>query len=216
MRPAERPSAPAVLIEHAAAWCQEYVARRAAEPGYRFQWKQHQGQRMNLLIGDALAAMTQAHCAYCDGFPLDDTACETIDHFLPKSRYPELVYAWENLYLACPRCQREKEINFDGRVDPVTYRGELLRPDEPGYRFERYFLFNYENGHIEPNPGAPEIDKSRACYTIDSLGLNQAGRPQSRKRTRRRFARRSAAEDPLDDWPYRFLLEVEAGADASA
>jgi uncharacterized protein (TIGR02646 family) len=149
-------------------------------------------------------------------FPLDDTACETIDHFLPKSRYPELVYAWENLYLACPRCQREKEANFDGCMDPATYCNELLRPDEPGYRFERYFLFNYQSGDIEPNPGAAELDQICAHYTIQSLGLNAGGRPQSRKRTLRRFARRSVAEDPVDDWPYRFLLETEAGTNASA
>ena len=207
MRPSVRAAVPEPLAEHGAAWCQEFVQRRNADPVYRFQWKQHRGQYVNRLLRDPLSAMTQAHCAYCDGFPLDDTSYQTIDHFLPKASYPELVYAWENLYLACVKCQEEKARNFDIHVDRATYRDELLRPDEPDYRFERYFLFNYQNGDIEPNPGASALDQERARYTIRSLGLNEGGRSRSRKRILGWFAERPDAGASLDDWPYRFLLE---------
>jgi uncharacterized protein (TIGR02646 family) len=209
MRPAARPVIPELLAEHGAAWCKKYVEQREAEPAYRFQWKQHRGQRVNLLLREPLSTMTQAHCAYCDGFPLDATSYETIDHFLPKAHYPELVYAWGNLYLACVMCQKEKESNFDNRVDRATYQDELLRPDEPGYRFERYFLFNYQSGDIEPNPGASALDQARAEYTIRSLGLNEGGRSRSRKRFVDLFGERPTAKANLDDWPYRFLLEPE-------
>jgi uncharacterized protein (TIGR02646 family) len=207
MRHAVRSAVPELLAQHGAVWCQEFMARRAADPAYRFQWKQHRGQRVNILLREPLSTMTQAHCAYCDGFPLDDTSYETIDHFLPKALYPEFAYEWKNLYLVCVKCQEKKESNFDIRVDRATYQDELLRPDESGYRFERYFLFNYENGHIECNPHASAIDQARAHYTIDALGLNKDGRPKSRKRILRLFAAHPSEERNLGDWPYRFLLE---------
>jgi uncharacterized protein (TIGR02646 family) len=208
MRAAARPVIPEFLAEHGAAWCKKYVEQREADPAYRFQWKQHQGQYVNLRLREPLSAMTQAHCAYCDG-SLEVTSPPTIDHFLPKTHYPELVYAWANLYLACVMCQKEKARKFDSQINRVIYRDELLRPDELGYRFERYFLFNYQNGDIEPNPQGSALDQMRAKYTIHSLGLNEGGRPSSRKRTLRDFAKEAAEEANLDDWPYRFLLEPE-------
>jgi hypothetical protein len=118
-----------------------------------------------------------------------------------------LVYAWENLYLACVKCQEEKARNFDIRVEPATYQDELLRPDDLDYRFERYFLFNDQNGDIEPNPQASGLDQERARCTIRNLGLNHPGRSRSRKRILGLFAERPTPGERLDDWPYRFLLE---------
>lgn len=209
MRPATRPPIPAILAEYGAAWSREFADKRAADPAYRFRWKQHDGQPVNRVLLPPLREMTQAHCAYCDGFPLDDTGYETIDHFLPKTAYPEHAYSWDNLYLACNCCQKEKEANFDGHVKIAPdATSELLRPDSPGYTFARYFLFDHKTGNIEPNPQASPEEQAKARLTIASLGLNSDGRPRSRVRHVEWFGKLAETGDEvLDDWPYRFVLE---------
>ncbi|MCG8424980.1 MAG: TIGR02646 family protein [Proteobacteria bacterium] len=208
MRKAHRPSAPESLAEHGTAWSAEFAKLRAEDASYRFQWKSYQGQRVNQHLLPHLEAMTAGHCAYCDTYPFGTDSHETIDHFLPKARFPWLAYCWENLYLACTMCQSEKEREFDSQVEPATDSSELIRPDEAGYSFQRYFLFNYESGEIEANPAASERDRERAGQALRCFGLNQGTRAQSRKRIVRNFHRATPDERAgIDDWPYRFLFD---------
>jgi len=48
--------------------------------------------------------MTQAHCAFCDG-QIGAESRETVEHFRPKGLFPELAYAWDNLFPCCDLCQ---------------------------------------------------------------------------------------------------------------
>ncbi len=160
-------------------------------PALRFQWRSFDGVPVNQRILPHLLAMTAGHCAYCDGYPLDVTGRPTIDHFRPKSTFPALVYRWDNLFPACERCQAEKRDRWDEA---------LLRPDEPGYAFERYFLCDVASGRIEPNPAADDRDQARARRTIDLFGLNAGGRPRERARWLQ-----GRAEIDGDLAPYRFL-----------
>ena len=77
--------------------------------------------------------MTQRHCAFCDG-PLGIESRETVEHFRPKSKFPELAFAWENLFPCCDVCQSHKGERFDLH---------LLKPDDDDYHFERYFVVNF-------------------------------------------------------------------------
>ena len=56
-------------------------------------------------------------CAYCEG-TIGDVAYTHIEHKLPKSKYPTLVCAWENLTIACPRCNTNKG-NYDAPECPL-------------------------------------------------------------------------------------------------
>ena len=147
--------------------------------------------------------MTAHHCAYSVGSPLPVNGAETIDHFLPEHRgaNPELAYTWENLHYACSACQLEKRELIDCR---------LLRPDLPGYEFERYFYYNVRNGDIEVNPGAIEDDQRRAKVTIEILGLNRRGRPAARKHQSAAYLalRNDPAYESLEVWPFRFILTL--------
>jgi len=89
--------------------------------------------------------MTADHCSYCDGFPMDRSGRtrKTIDHFQPKETFPEHAFTWSNLFACCDACQNVKGTRF---------LEDLLAPDKPDYRFERFFLFNYRSGAIEVNP----------------------------------------------------------------
>jgi len=36
-----------------------------------------------------------------------------VEHFRPKKIYYWLAYSWDNLILACPKCNGHKDINFE-------------------------------------------------------------------------------------------------------
>lgn len=169
------------------------------KPGERFRWRVHEGQAVNRIILPALRGMTGGHCAYCDGFPIETVSRETIDHFRPKSLFPELAYLWENLFLACDRCQAAKADYFSSA---------MLKPDEDEYAFQRFFQVDFKTGRLEPNSAAPEADQERASITIRALRLNEHGRPMARIRALKDFGRLAPEEQSLElrDFPYRFML----------
>lgn len=197
MRPFNRLDAPDFLTENWEKWGNEYAARKTANPSYAFNWKQHQGQPVNQRLLPDLQKQTQSHCSYCDAYPpkLPD---KTIDHFRPKgdARFYHFAYHWENLYFACGHCQKAKMERFDDA---------LLRPDEAGYSFERYFIFNFSTGEVEINPAASDEDKYRAEVTLRLFGFNQEGQPFSRRREWKSFEKQ-VFED-LNDYAFRFLFE---------
>lgn len=197
MRPFKRLAAPEFLSENWERWGDEYVTRKTADPSYRFNWKQYLGKPVNQHLQPLLQEQTQIHCSYCDAYPpkLPD---HSIDHFQPKGdgRYYRFVYQWENLYFACSHCQRAKMDRFNEL---------LLRPDESGYSFERYFIFNFSTGEIEVNPAATDADKLRAEISINLFGFNLEGQPLARQREFKSY-RRQAFESP-DDYAYRFLFD---------
>lgn len=198
MTPVERPPAPAALVERATRWTEAFVARRAREEAAEFRWPEVDGVALNQLLFPTLRRMTAGHCAYCDHFELGDGSRETIDHFRPKGRFPERAYAWDNLFPACDQCQQHKGEDF---------HDDLLRPDEPGYRFERYFLFNNRTGMLEVNPRADADDRRRAEHTLAALGLNRGRRPDARRRSfKSHYApSRWGKGRRVEQLPHRFL-----------
>ncbi len=197
MRFFNRLPAPDFLAENWEQWGDEYVKRKTADPSYRFNWKRHQNQPVNQRLLPYLHGQTQRHCSYCDAYPpkLPD---KTIDHFRPKGdpRFYHLAYHWENLYFACGHCQQARMEDFDEA---------LLRPDQPGYAFERYFIFNFSTGEIETNPAATPEEMHRAETTIRLFGFNREGQPLARLREWRLF---NAGRYPdLNEHAFRFLFE---------
>lgn len=210
MRQSQRGPRPHVLEEkRAEAWTKSWVDRRTAwraaaaagEPrrAPAFKWPTYEGSALNHLLLPPLREMTRSHCAYCDGFPVDVLSRQTIDHFRPKSneRFEALVVEWTNLFYACSACQTYKGEGFDD---------ELLKPDEAGFRFAKFFVYQPDTGELAPHPAASDADKRRARVTIQLFGLNDEGRPTDRKRWFERFTR---APEELDVVPYRFLFGEE-------
>ena len=101
-------------------------------------------------------------CAYCEQISRGE-----VDHFRPKSRYPELVYSWSNWLFACHDCNHSKgsEWPFGGYVDPCA-DSKLARP-------EHHFAFDTHTGEILPNEQLSTFDRNRALRTIEDLGLNE-------------------------------------------
>jgi uncharacterized protein (TIGR02646 family) len=192
LRKLDRLPEPECLAANAAQWTKDYTASRQQNPKHPFKWRSqncYQETRKHLL------AMTQGRCAFCDG-GLGAESRETVEHFRPKSQFPEFAYAWSNLFPCCDMCQSQKKEQFSE---------DLLKPDEDDFVFSHFFIVNYKSGELEVSPQADLKARSRAEITLQLYGLNLAARTKARKREWESFCRE--IEPFLDDYNYRYFLE---------
>jgi len=138
-------------------------------------------------------------CAYCESKGRSVAAFD-YDHFRPKGNagdingtisklhYTWLMYSWDNLYLACPICNRNKANKFPVlknrykipiKLERLEYDRKTLNEIEFQLFFdpkdqnpEQYFYYSDE-GHIEVLPLINEFQNERCTYTIDALDLNR-------------------------------------------
>lgn len=197
MRPFNRPAPMAAFTEKWKEWTANWIKRREKNAGAKFYWPRYpnaKGTPINQQMVPILFGVTEWHCAYCDGFPLRNND-ETIDHFRPKSKYPLLAYAWENLFPVCSACQSAKMEQFDEL---------LLKPDEEGFDFQNYFIVDYITFELLPNPKATEHNKLRAEKTIELLGLKHKAHCTTRRHHYERF--HNSTNPIQDDYAYRYLF----------
>ena len=174
MRKFARLPAPEVLVQNGEKWGQEWEQRHAQNPLAQFIWHTVNKQDVKELVLPALQEQTQGHCSFCDAYPVSPPSNPTIEHFRPKSKFPQIAYKWENLYYCCDFCQTSKGNKFEEA---------LLAPDAPDFDFDRYFQWDFTNGYLLVNKtGTPE-DQNRARVTIELYGLNKR-HPQFRKEAR--------------------------------
>ncbi len=169
-----RSAPPEPLAARAQEWTRRWLEQCAAKGAAEFRWPQVDSKPLNQHLTESLRAMTSEHCSYCDNW-IPPGVAETIDHFRPKAcgRFPGFAFEWTNLFLTCWVCQKAKGEQFDEL---------LLKPDEPGYDFDRYFVYRPRTGTLEPNPNASPEDRRRADRTIQLLRLNENGFPRARQR----------------------------------
>ena len=89
-------------------------------------------------------------CAYCEQFCKGE-----VDHFRPKSRFPQRVYQWSNWVHACHACNNGRGEKWPpcGYVDPCA-RLARSRP-------EAHFDFDTKTAEITPRFNDP-------CSTAES------------------------------------------------
>lgn len=100
-------------------------------------------------------------CGYCE-----ETCKGEVDHFRPKSKFPERVYLWDNWVLACHTCNAKKSEHWPsgGYVDPCA--------TSPRARPESYFAFDTKTGEILPKSGLSAARRRKSARMIDDLGVN--------------------------------------------
>lgn len=203
MRKFERKEVPEVLsktVEGKPRWewfGERYAQNRAQNPSFMFQWPQIEGKKLNQHLLPDLMEMTESHCSYCDDYPFHRGG-DSIDHFYPKSlpAFYGLVCDWRNLYIACKHCQEAK----GNQHEP-----DLLRPDEVAFEFKKYFIYDFIQHRLLPNPQALEEEKVKAEVTIRVLDLNYPGMCTSRRHAFQRFMR---DDNPfLSDYNFRFMFD---------
>jgi uncharacterized protein (TIGR02646 family) len=122
-------------------------------------------------------------CMYCE-----DSAGQQVDHFRPKSLYPEAVFAWLNFLYACSGCNTPKNNEFailtgDRPISVTRKKGAPIVPPLAGPaalldpRQEDLMAFLEvvlpETFEVRPRLGLSAEDNARARYTISTLRLNK-------------------------------------------
>lgn len=120
----------------------------------------HALQRQQKQLATALDEEFHNKCAYCEmpiyGGPM-------VDHFRPKSKFPEFANAWENMFLVCRYCNFSKGARFPTiQIENKSYPA-LINPsvDEPS-----------EHIRFESDGSAVGITE-RGKITVETLRLNR-------------------------------------------
>lgn len=91
-------------------------------------------------IREQLKSCSHNKCFYCECSLVEGG--DEVDHYREVSEYPELAYAWENLYLACSSCNdkaKDSDIPVSSTLDPcrdsddeirkhITFEDEVIIP----------------------------------------------------------------------------------------
>ncbi len=90
------------------------------------EWRNFKSTKLG---GDTLKNLKEMYsdcCMYCEG-DVGVTSYGQIEHFKPKSKYPELCFDYDNLHLACEICNKNKGDKYEEcyidptLVDPKEY-----------------------------------------------------------------------------------------------
>ena len=131
-------------------------ATRVEQATKKFESYNNSSNRVFKSVKHALIDMCSgAHrCMYCE-----DSAANEVEHFRPKSLYPELVFAWMNYLYVCGICNKAKSNRF-----AVTVNGEIIE-------------INRRKGDaiVPPPPGDPGLIDPRRENPMDFLWLDLEG-----------------------------------------
>jgi len=128
-------------------------------------------------------------CGYCERQCNPDTPGrwpdgESVDHFLPRSRFPVEWLNWLNLVYSCHRCNLAKGNKWPAIGDAENTRlGVINRyrqvagyvcPNSADFQLpaETFFTFDVDNGEIRPADDLDDEEWSMAYRTIIDLDLN--------------------------------------------
>ena len=109
-------------------------------------------------VKKALFDASYNKCAYCES--KSEGNYLEVEHFAPKSLYPELSIDWDNLLPSCKQCNISK-----GKHD--TIRDPIINP----CNIDPIPFFKYSNLKIYPSNKAP--DQNLALRTIQVCRLNR-------------------------------------------
>ena len=144
-------------------------------------------------IRDALWRDFAEVCAYCEQHcdPVTTNEVpngETIDHFRPGDRFPDLALDWLNLVYACHRCNQSKANKWPGYDDEQTDQrlrimearhippSEYVNPNAKAGRRPAHEFFNFDlkTGEILPAEAVSDSEWSSARRTIHDIDLNDS------------------------------------------
>lgn len=97
-------------------------------------------------------------CTFCECKPAESGNIE-VEHFAPKSIYPDLTFDWDNFLPSCRKCN-EAKTDFDTIKEPIVNPSKIDPED----------LFTYDHIRICAISGCSQ--EQAAKNTIDVCNLN--------------------------------------------
>lgn len=118
------------------------------------QWSKHDyWKNIRYVMHDAYYGI----CAYCATW-IPRESNPNIDHFIPKSKRPDLAYEWSNYRLAYQLVNTHKG-NYEDVIDPFILG-------------DNWFFLDFPSLLIKPNPELSDEDKHKVWWTVKRLKLN--------------------------------------------
>lgn len=167
MRKVQRPTASTDILKYLA---KKEAAVAAAKLAGKLDidaiWK---GARQTKKVGEQALGLLQGamgarqRCMYC----LDSHGSD-IDHFWPKSPYPERAFQWDNWLLCCTECGRIKGTKF-----PLARNGRPLLVNPFNEDPWRHLDFDVDTGNLTARyVKALKAYSPKGVATVEALDLN--------------------------------------------
>ena len=125
-------------------------------------------------------------CSYLCVFIPQGSGARSVDHFVPKSRRPDLLYEWSNYRLACSLMNSRKG-QFEDVLDPFEIE-------------DGWFVLDLSFLQVLPNPDLDEETRRGVQATIDRLDLNDNECLQARANDYDAYLRNEISLDLLKRW----------------
>ena len=125
------------------------------------EWTKFTSTKLKNETMEQLGNMFQKCCAYCEG-KFEDNSYAQIDHFKPKSLFPELCFDYNNMNYSCEKCNKFKSSKFDEKLINPTEDN----PEEH-LKFDRVYLVPLDE---------------RGAKTLEILGINNEDRLENKKK----------------------------------
>lgn len=191
---------PSVLRNNATLWLSDLKKLESNLNSTQSAIKKAENKYNHPQVKDALIKMFHGKCAYCES-KIRTVAYGDIEHFFPKSLYPDLTFIWKNLLLACSICNNatHKGTKFslddqenpllidptDGITDPnrhlefvwddVAKLASVYGRDERGITVENIFDLNGKRGRTELIAArSKSIKRLLALLTLAKKGNQEA------------------------------------------
>lgn len=140
----DRTAQPKILRDNAVAWTQAYIKARAeyqANKTDQFEkaMKSAESKYNHEQVKDALKTMFRRKCAFCES-TVTHVSYGDIEHFKPKSLYPNLCFDWNNYLLSCSICNGKS--NKGNKFPLEDEGGPFINPtiENP----DDFFRFEYD------------------------------------------------------------------------
>jgi len=118
-----RPQEPQILQSNKSSWTSELITAIATYKGYsnipNSEKERIFAKYNHPAIKSVLFASSNLKCGFCECIPSDGGNIE-IEHFYPKSRYPNLTFEWGNYLPACRKCNGTK-LSHDTGIEPLIW-----------------------------------------------------------------------------------------------
>lgn len=162
MHKVDRGEEPKSLKDNKEQWTKELLEQieikgqySKVDSGYKSRYKQED-------VRKALKDMYGSLCCYCEG-EIDLTGYAEIEHYKPKSLFPDLCFQWSNLHQICTKCNKKKNAKWDNEFpilnptqdsvdDKIEFRGQMLCMKEQDKRVQNTIE------HLEINKRAELFD----------------------------------------------------------
>lgn len=176
MIPITRANEPTSLVTNKATWLTELLqaitihsqaSTKEEKDTAKKDVTKKENKYRNKQIKTALTTMQYGKCAYCES-NITSITYGCIEHFHPKSKFPNLCFDWDNFFLACDTCNSKA---YKGTKFPsVAQGGPYINPaiEDPSL----FFDFVYDPA-LKLASVVPQTGHTRATLMRDDFGLNR-------------------------------------------